>query len=178
MAWKSSAQRCAYRKKNLTKIRARDHAYYRKNRAKILAWAKAYAKAHPKKIRSRWRKWYKANRSHVKANVKKWIAKNIKRSYANRRNHYLKKKYGITAADYEVIHKRQKGLCAICGRPERIVINGTRRRLAVDHDHRTNKVRGLICHDCNRGIGLFKDDPKRLMSAARYIRRHLRRCHK
>ena len=56
----------------------------------------------------------------------------------------LKRKYGITAKEYEALFKRQGGVCAICGRPPKT------RRLHVDHCHRTKVVRGLLCFRCNR----------------------------
>lgn len=63
----------------------------------------------------------------------------------------------------------QNDLCAICGRPERSMLKGKVRRLAVDHDHKSSKVRGLLCADCNRALGLFQDDPDRLRMAAEYL---------
>jgi len=56
------------------------------------------------------------------------------------------------------------GKCEICGaEPERA--------LCLDHDHQTGMIRGLLCRDCNIGIGMFSDDPKRLKAAARYLAR-------
>ena len=83
---------------------------------------------------------------------------------ANSRRYKLKKKYNLTPEGYDVILKRQNGVCAIC---DGIGVDG--RRLHVDHCHETGKVRGLLCHDCNRGIGMFKDDSKKLQKAANYL---------
>ncbi len=61
--------------------------------------------------------------------------------------------------------KKQKGLCAICREvPEK-------KRLAVDHCHKTGKIRGLLCNLCNMSIGCLRDCPKKARSAARYLSR-------
>jgi hypothetical protein len=57
----------------------------------------------------------------------------------------------------------QSGVCAICGGG-----NGDR-RLAIDHDHMTGRVRGLLCSACNRAIGLLRDSPDRFTKAATYL---------
>ena len=83
------------------------------------------------------------------------------------RQNHLKRKFGITLAEYDVLFESQKGLCAVCGNPE-LSFNG-RRRLAVDHDHVSGKIRGLLCFKCNRAIGGFNDDPSLLTKAANYL---------
>jgi hypothetical protein len=83
------------------------------------------------------------------------------------RSKYLQTRYGITESDYNAILKKQGGICAICYFAPR---PGTR-RLAVDHDHRTKVVRGLLCSRCNRGLAWWRDNPTWLESAARYLRR-------
>ena len=81
--------------------------------------------------------------------------------------------YGITDAEYQAMLDAQDGLCAICHRPE--VAKGTRggmAPLAVDHDHRTEVVRGLLCLTCNNGvIGGSREDPLILLEAVRYLAR-------
>lgn len=79
----------------------------------------------------------------------------------------LRNKYGITEADYDLTLDRQGGGCAICGRRE----CATKKALAVDHDHVTGKVRGILCGSCNRALGLMKDSPDLLAKAAEYLRR-------
>lgn len=70
--------------------------------------------------------------------------------------------YGITAEQYEKFLDTQKGVCKICKMlPER--------GLCVDHDHATGKVRGLLCHDCNLGLGRFKDKVAILREAINYL---------
>ena len=75
----------------------------------------------------------------------------------------FKEDYNITPADYDRMLLEQKYVCAICKRAQRF------QRLAVDHDHKTKKVRGLLCMSCNRGLGRFFDSPIRLRAAAEYL---------
>lgn len=71
----------------------------------------------------------------------------------------LRLSFGITLEEYREMEAAQGGLCAICGQPEPSFDKrtGRRRDLAVDHDHKTGKVRGLLCGHCNRAIGLVAE---------------------
>jgi hypothetical protein len=72
------------------------------------------------------------------------------------RRYELKKRYGITLEDYDKLLKDQQGKCAICRR------SPVRNRLHVDHDHRTLKVRGLLCTRCNGDLGWFEKFSRRI----------------
>jgi len=85
----------------------------------------------------------------------------------------LKKYYGMTADEYEEMYDKQKGICSICGYPETIQDkNGKARKLAVDHCHTTGKIRGLLCTNCNKGLGHFKDSIDILKKAVEYLKHH------
>jgi hypothetical protein len=71
--------------------------------------------------------------------------------------------YGITPDDYERMRREQNDLCKICKRPSE------ERKFNVDHDHKTGKVRGLLCAACNRGIGFLQDSADIALSAAKYL---------
>ena len=75
----------------------------------------------------------------------------------------IKRVYGITLAEFEILLKKQNGGCALCGRKQQ------KYRLAVDHDHKTRKVRGILCNHCNRGLGIFKDNVWLLHNAIKYL---------
>lgn len=77
----------------------------------------------------------------------------------------LKLQYGITESEYADILDSQNGLCAICGTSEK----DSPKRFAVDHNHETGEVRGVLCSSCNLGIGNLGDSPDRLYSAMRYL---------
>jgi hypothetical protein len=80
-------------------------------------------------------------------------------------NFQLKRKYGITLAEYDTMLEQQEGCCKVCGTDE----PGGQGRFHVDHNHTTGKVRGLLCSNCNTGIGKFKDSPTVLLKAAAYL---------
>lgn len=75
----------------------------------------------------------------------------------------LKKLYGITIEQYEALFDLQNGRCFICRKPQLV------RHLAVDHNHETGRIRGLLCTWCNSGLGNFKDSAERLRRAAAYL---------
>ena len=68
--------------------------------------------------------------------------------------------------DFDKMYAEQKGCCAICGKHQ----TELKKRLNVDHDHASNKVRSLLCHNCNVGLGMFLDDSKLLSKASKYLR--------
>lgn len=90
-----------------------------------------------------------------------------------KRSYYLRSTFGITIDEYDLMLEAQQNLCAICRELE-IVADpknpDSMKRLAVDHDHETGKVRGLLCQRCNMGLGYFRDKDHLLDLAARYLR--------
>ena len=71
------------------------------------------------------------------------------------------------------MYSDQQGLCQICQKQETHEYRNERPGyLAVDHDHKTGRVRGLLCFSCNTALGKFDDDPERLMRAAQYLQKH------
>jgi hypothetical protein len=79
------------------------------------------------------------------------------------RNHYE-----LTADGYNEMFASQEGKCLICKRHQ----EEFSKRLFVDHDHRTKKVRGLLCQNCNSGLGMFADDIERLKNAVNYLEKY------
>lgn len=90
------------------------------------------------------------------------------------RNFDLQRTFGISLEQYTEILLAQKGVCAICERPETATRNGKLKALAVDHDHAADGhgIRALLCVECNTGLGKFKDDPALLRRAADYLEKH------
>lgn len=117
----------------------KSRAYYAANRDKCLATCHAYRL---KKSGGNLAGWYRGTR--------------------------IKKKFGITLADYEAMCIAQDYKCAICGAPDTTKL----RRLAIDHDHKTKLVRALLCHHCNTGLGNFRDDIGLMWKAMQYLAKH------
>lgn len=86
----------------------------------------------------------------------------------------LKRRFSIDIHEYERMHDAQTGLCAICGKPETQERNGRVKWLGVDHNHNTDKVRDLLCSDCNNGIERFHESIELLEAAIAYLRRHMK----
>lgn len=82
------------------------------------------------------------------------------------------RRYGITPERYAEMLAEQNGVCLLCGLPPAGEGHGTSSRLHVDHDHVTGKVRGLLCNNCNRGLGYLADDPVLMLKAAEYVKRN------
>ena len=67
----------------------------------------------------------------------------------------------MTEQEYDLMVRKQQGLCGICGKPVK--------KLRVDHNHKTGKIRGLLCSACNIGLGMLQDSESLLMTAAEYL---------
>jgi hypothetical protein len=108
------------------------------------------------------------------ARTQKWHRDNRDRALINRRRWSLKKEYGISEGEYGSMLAAQSGVCAICGEDEPVAHGrtGTKFRLSVDHDHKTGKVRSLLCQRCNRAIGMLRDDVNVLRKALEYLLHH------
>jgi hypothetical protein len=116
----------------------------------------------PKTLRKReaYRRWYAANKEWVKEyNARTWPL--------YKKQQYYLRHYGLTKEDYERMLVEQAGICAICELPD-----PSGKALAVDHNHVTNEVRGLLCENCNRAIGLLKDSAYRCARAAEYLNKY------
>jgi hypothetical protein len=116
-----------------------------RSRGRCQACAKAYSKEH-----------YLRNREKYLANMKKYN---------------LMKLYGMTPEDYDSLLESQNGRCAICKAESGWVHrqSGGLKKLSVDHDHATGRVRGLLCDRCNTAIGKLNHDPNLLRAAIDYL---------
>lgn len=118
--------------------------YYGRTRTTRLAEMAAYREQHREELRA-WQREYGQTP--------------VRKAAARAR---LLARYGLTPEQYAEMYVAQDGCCAICGLWQEVLV--------VDHDHETNRVRGLLCDGCNLGLGKFGDDPDRLETAATYLR--------
>lgn len=116
------------------------------------------------------RRWAAANRGRVRAAAAAYRERHPDRVERTQRDSKFRTKYGITLDQYEEMLEAQDGHCAIC--PATTPGRANRKYLYVDHDHETGKVRGLLCGNCNDGLGRFIDDIDLLASAIMYLMQH------
>jgi len=101
----------------------------------------------------------------IKPRKPKMLKEEISRKH---RDYLLEYNYGLTREQYNKLYDSQNGCCAICGKTDLDSRTKQARHsgLVVDHDHKTNKVRFLLCTNCNTGLGKFNDDVSLLRKAA------------
>ncbi len=112
--------------------------------------------------------YYKNNQEIISRKKKIQRMTNLERFQENN----LKFNFDMSLEQYKNISKSQDNVCAICRLPETSKPqNGRTKNLAVDHCHKTGKIRGLLCGKCNKGIGLLQDNEEILMSAISYLKK-------
>ena len=121
-----------------TYYKRKKREWYLKNKEKVSAQSKAWREANPERAKANITRWKNENPDRVRIHSKR---KGQKQTL---------KKYNLTNEQYEEMFRAQNGLCAICGRA------WEKRRLAVDHNHKTGKVRGLLCGSCNIRLGYIE----------------------
>lgn len=83
---------------------------------------------------------------------------------------YYKRIYGLTIKEYLDLAEKQNFVCCICGKENFAMGECHSGVLVVDHNHKTGQIRGLLCHNCNRALGLFQDDIEKLKQAISYLK--------
>jgi|SRR5215469_2910142 len=126
-------------------------AWYAANKPRLMAKAKARREADPERHNAAARKWRAENRERHLELCRNWYRKN-----------YVAKAYDVPVDWYNEQLERQKGVCAICGKMGK-------RRLCVDHDHATGKVRGLLCDYCNVALRAMERTPNWETIARAYL---------
>lgn len=141
---------------------------YQKNRVSAIAYSA---------------KWKKENRERINLHIAQDKINNREKYVKWRKDYYERNKikinsraicryHSIDINSYESMFEFQNSQCAICGKEETRIRRGKVMRLCVDHDHATGKIRALLCHDCNSGLGKFYDCPDLLTKAAIYLMDH------
>lgn len=135
-----------YQKKNKKSISKKNKLYYQNNKDSIIEKTNNY---------------YQENRNMVKKRMKKYYDENQPEIRINRKL----KKYNITLDEYQNLKTQNDGRCDIC--------NEIPEKACIDHCHKTEVVRGLLCNKCNSGIGFLQDDIELLENAVSYLKKYL-----
>jgi hypothetical protein len=127
-----------------------------KRRAAAREGQRRYRERYPERVALTVKEWEARNpeAAHIRA------MRRAERDPLFSKRDWYQRRYGITIEDRERMFAAQDGICAICASAP---------AEHIDHDHRTGLVRALLCGRCNRGIGMFDDDPARLRDAADYL---------
>jgi hypothetical protein len=163
--------------------RSKDLKYYYRNREKISKrTSERYFKNHEKNIEKN-RINYLENREKIleykriwRRNHREEFNRKIREKRASKKecaSDYLKRRYGISKEEYVKLFNSQNGVCAICGESEKMTGSKGTQRLAVDHSHKNNAIRGLLCRRCNVSLGLFNDNIKLLENVINYLRKYV-----
>lgn len=132
--------------------------WYRRNRELCAQRQRNYRLRNLEKCKARVRRYQETHKEQARARGKLWALKNRKRLQHQR----LKRRYGISLKYYEQILQDQGNKCAIC-------VKSRKRGLFVDHCHITNRVRGLLCSNCNSILGMADEDIRLLKRVIYYI---------
>ena len=128
------------------------------------------------------KKYYQNHRQKILGQVKNWRQNNLEKDKKNKREYFkrirkqtknrdLIRLYGISYDEYCNLCFQQKNKCAICGKQITSKLNIPKSLVGyVDHNHQTNKIRGILCASCNLGLGAFRDNPKYLKLAIKYLK--------
>ena len=169
--------------------------YQERTREARLAYSREYEKTkrvrpddhYEKSVKPRSIEWRRKNKDLVNSRIAKDKELNREKYRTMQRNSRNKKiekyrtrdilnkfKGQITFEDYKKMFDDQKGLCAICAKPEKKKsrVKGNVCRLAIDHNQKTGEIRKLLCHACNVAIGSFKEDINLIERAIEYIKKH------
>lgn len=147
------------------KHKEQNRQWYLKNAERERERNRLYRLNYPDKIKETNRKYREKNREKIRISNRKWQLKNYDQNRNIQKNCTLKRYYGITLEEYDLLLEKQGYKCAICGidKAENV------KSFAVDHCHKTGKVRGLLCHKCNIGLGHFDDSSNLLIKAVSYL---------
>lgn len=135
-----------WRRNNPEKVILMNAEQHKKHAVKISAHRKQRYREDPEKFRKRGREYYRKNPEKQRARV-------------------IKRLYGLTEDDYRELLDNTMGICPIC---KEEFADDT---VCVDHDHKTGRIRGIICHRCNLSLGRFDDNIRLILNAIRYLRK-------
>ena len=126
-----------------------------------------YNRRNKEKAKERFKRWKDNNPEKYKLSNKRhyqsWKNLNPEKKKKRKKNATLKKRYGITLEQYNNLLEEQNKKCFLCKNEKKLVL---------DHDHASGKIRKFLCDGCNKGLGFFKDDIDCLLAAVNYLKRY------
>lgn len=125
-----------------------------------------YQRKHRERLLLEKREWLKKNAERHRETQQAWRQRNRDRQRAISRKSRLRTKFGVTIEQYDEMLRAQGGRCAIC-----LDLPSSKRRLAIDHNHQTGAVRGLLCGQCNTMLGKSRDSIEILLKGVGYLSR-------
>jgi len=134
-----------------------------KSKTKKAAEMKIYNAVHREEKSAKYKAHYKAHWEEEKSRSRAYYASHWKES----KSYSLKRNYGLSVIEFDIMFSNQSGMCAICGTTE-----WGSHGVCVDHSHITGKVRGLVCLKCNTALGMIGDDPKVAQALVNYLKRN------
>lgn len=152
-----------YREKNRDKINQQKLKSYYKHKEECNKKSHEYRKSNKDKCEELNRQWRLANTEYIKEYSKEYSIKNKDKISAynkKTRLHQRVRFYGLTVEEYNIMYTSQNGNCVICGK---------HKKLEIEHNHQTGKVRGLVCHKCNVVIGMCEEDITILQNVIKYL---------
>lgn len=160
----------AYHVANREKINARRRKWSKDNPERVLANSKRYHIENKELVNAKSKLWREKNPERCLELHREWYAKNRKKAVINARHYNLKRKYGLSVEQFVAMAEAQDYKCAnpAC-RTDNPGSNGS---WNVDHDHKTDAVRGLLCWRCNITLGHVGDDEALLSGLIEYLRKH------
>lgn len=176
-------QQKAYREANKEKIREQRKAYREANKEKIEQRRKELYPKYSEKAKQRSKNYYNENKEKVNEQNKIWAENNIEKmkSYKNKNYHKnptksrkirLCSKYKLTHEEYEILMEQAGTNCPICETLFDWENRNKGNRPCIDHCHKSNKIRGIICGKCNAAMGSFNDDISILEKAIQWLNKH------
>jgi hypothetical protein len=168
-----------HKKSNLTK---HPDGFYSQCRQCVSAYMKAKYENNPERDKEKSRIYRQSNPDKARACVIAWRKNNREAHLDMKRRSGIKNRessrerrmqrcYGISILEYDKICESQSNSCAICKSTKSLLRKGSQ-HWNVDHDHKTGKVRGLLCYLCNSALGHFQDDSERIRKAIEYLKHH------
>jgi hypothetical protein len=142
-----------YQIKNKEEISAKGKMFYLNNKEILKERSRIYNETHREKRNATHRAYYQANRDKIRIQAKAYYLNHCQQLRIKQKIRHLQSKYGMNQKDFEILFASQNNRCAICKTRD-----WDKHGPEIDHNHKTGAVRGILCHQCNMGIGFLREN--------------------